>query len=37
MCLDRAPGNVELLGDFLIAAPLQQQIDDLLFSCAQAN
>jgi hypothetical protein len=37
VCFDRAPGHIELRGDFRIVTPLQQQIGNLLLSRAQTN
>jgi hypothetical protein len=36
MCLNGPPGNVQLLGDLFITAPLQQQIDNLSLARVQA-
>jgi hypothetical protein len=37
MGLNRTPSHLELLGNFRIVTPLQQQIGDLLFPWTQAN
>ena len=37
MCLDSAPGHVELLGDFCVVATLEKQFRDLLLPGTQSD